>query len=120
MACANYDPPLVIDLLTREYALIDDRKYIGEMAIEVRTKIGEAMVRVTKTLNELTPKFKNQLLNPFLGQLNHPDELVRASCLSNLGEVCANLKYSLGMILDEVRGFIFIGIQPQISISPIY
>ncbi|TRY61857.1 hypothetical protein TCAL_11238 [Tigriopus californicus] len=102
VACANYDPALVIDVLTREYALIDDRKYIGEGAIEVRTKIGEALVRVTKTLNELTPKFKNQLLNPFLGQLNHPDELVRASSLSNLGEVCRNLKYSLGMILDEV------------------
>eukprot|EP00095_Tigriopus_kingsejongensis_P012027 maker-scaffold593_size129216-snap-gene-0.30 protein:Tk12027 transcript:maker-scaffold593_size129216-snap-gene-0.30-mRNA-1 annotation:"transmembrane and coiled-coil domain-containing protein 7" len=104
VACANYNPPVVIDLMTKEFALLDDRKFSGggDKAVELRTKVGEALVRVTKDLNELTPHYKNQLLNPFLSQMNHPDFLVRASALSNLGEVCRNLKYSVGMIIDEV------------------
>ena len=102
VACANDNPTVIIDLLTREFAQIEDRKHHGEKAVELRTKIGEALVRVTRSLNEMTPKFKNQLLNPFLGQMNHPDFLVRASCLSNLGEICRNLKFSVGSIIGEV------------------
>ena len=34
--------------------------------------------------------------------MSHPDELVRCSALSNLGEVCKNLKFSLGGIVQEL------------------
>ncbi len=93
----------MIDLLTREFANVDDRPHLKDKAMEIRTKLGEALVRVTKMLNELTPAYREKLVNPFLGQLNHPDHLVRASCLSNLGEVCKNLRFSVGNMLQEVK-----------------
>ena len=49
-----------------------------------------------------TPAHKNQLLNPFLAQLNHTDPLIRASSLSNLGEVLKNLQFAIGDIIHEI------------------
>merc|ERR1719471_2437215 len=71
-----------------------------EMA--VRTKVGEALVKITKELGEVTPKYKNLLLNSFFSAANDPDHLVRASSLSNMGEVVKNLRFSLGPITGEV------------------
>lgn len=104
VACASLSPDFVISLLTREFAQIDDRKSVGggDKAVELRTKIGEALVKVTMGLGEVTPKYRNDLINPFFGQLSHPDELVRCSALSNIGEVCKNLRFSLGGIVEEV------------------
>ena len=101
-ACSFHKPDIVINRLCREYAILDDAKYPGEKAIEIRTKIGEALVNITKILGEMTPAHKNKLLNPFLAQINHPDPLIRASSLSNLGEICKNLRFSLGGIVDEI------------------
>lgn len=103
VACAWHDPNAAVDLLAREFAHLDDRRHHSDRAVEIRTKIGEALVRVTRQLGELTPAFRNRLLNPFLSQMSHPDHLVRASCLSNLGELCKNLKFSLDGILSEVK-----------------
>lgn len=61
-----------MDRLTTEFALLDDKGYAGEKGIEVRTKIGEALVKTTKMLGELTPAYKNKLINPFLSQVGHP------------------------------------------------
>ena len=52
----------------------------------VRTKVGEALVKITKELGEVTPKYKNLLLNSFFSAANDPDHLVRASSLSNMGK----------------------------------
>ena len=104
MAAATLRPEMVISLLTREFAHIDERKCASEeeRAVELRTKIGEALARVTENLGEMTPKYRNELVNPFFGQMSHPDELVRCSALSNLGEVCKNLKFSLGGVVQEL------------------
>merc|ERR1712029_659072 len=50
----------------------------------------------------ITPKYINLLLNAFFSTANDPDHLVRASGLSNMGEVCKNLRFSLGPITGEV------------------
>ena len=102
--CSAYNPALVIDELTKQYGSLDEKAPSGGDALmEVRTKLGEALVKVTQILGELTPAHKNQLLNPVLGQLNHPDNLIRASALSNLGEICKHLKFSLANVIFEVR-----------------
>ena len=101
-ACSFYKPDVVITKLCREYALLDDNKYPGDKGLELRTKLGEALVNITKILGELTPAYKNKLLNPFLAQLNHPDPLIRASSLSNLGEICKNLRFALGNVVQEM------------------
>jgi hypothetical protein len=53
-------------------------------------------------LGELTPAYKNQLLNAFFSAASDPDAMVRASSLSNLGEVCRNLRFSLGSVAGEL------------------
>jgi len=102
-ACGDLRPGPVVDALTREFANVDDRKFEkADAAMELRTKLGEALVRLTRNLGEMTPAYRERLINPFLSQLSHPDPLVRASCLSNLGEVCQNLRFGLGGMTQEV------------------
>jgi hypothetical protein len=48
-------------------------------------------------------KYKAILLNTFLFGTKDEDNLIRASSLSNLGEVCRVLNYKLGTIVTEVR-----------------
>ena len=61
MAAASLRPEMVISLLTREFAHIDERKCASEeeRAVELRTKIGEALARVTENLGEMTPKYRD-------------------------------------------------------------
>jgi hypothetical protein len=47
-------------------------------------------------------KYKAILLNTFLFGTKDEDHLIRASSLSNLGEVCRVLNYKLGTIVTEV------------------
>jgi len=108
VSCARYRPELIIDCLTKEYSLVQTRKInaaaelTDDHSMAVRTKVGEALVKITQELGELTPKYKNVLLNSFFSVVNDPDVLVRASSLSNLGEVCKNLRFSLGHVTGEV------------------
>ena len=86
VACARYRADIVLEVLTKEFSLIQSRKQEEEETMAVRTKIGEALVKITKDLGEITPKYKNLLLNSFFSTANDPDPLVRASGLSNLGK----------------------------------
>merc|ERR1719270_1496875 len=107
VACARHRPEMVLDTLTKEFSMVQSRIVKVEEGAEddmmaVRTKVGEALVKITRDLGELTPKYKNLLLNSFFSAANDPDHLVRASSLSNMGEVCKNLRFSLGAITGEV------------------
>ena len=116
----RYNTEPVLDTLTKEFSLVNERKNIGEKSVEIRTKIGveydfktlkinlirclsrrSVSPRDSCELSELTPKYKNILLNTFFSS-NDPSPLVRSSSLSNLGEVCANLRFSLGGVAGEV------------------
>ena len=90
----------ILELLIKEY-LFERKSFDKNM--EVKTKIGEALVRITSCLGEMTVKHKNLLFNAFLNQSSHTDELVRTSAYSNMGQVCKNLKYGLGDIIQEVN-----------------
>jgi len=106
VSCGRYRPELVIECLTKEFCLVQDRNIKQEegedKVMAIRTKVGEALVRITKELGEVTPKYKNLLLNALFSAANDQDPLVRASSLSNMGEVCKNLRFSLGNIAGEV------------------
>jgi len=108
VSCGRHRPELVLDCLTKEFCLVQDRKITQEVeenedqAMAIRTRVGEALVKITRELGEVTPKYKNTLLNCFFSAANDPDSMVRASSLSNLGEVCRNLRFSLGGIAGEV------------------
>lgn len=53
---------------------------------------------------ELAPHLGRSLVGVFLQGTRDPDQSVRASSLSNLGELCQKLDYSLGPLAQEVRG----------------
>ena len=75
---------------------------IPERPPEVRLKVGEVLLKVVRQLGPLVPKYKNVLLHTFLRGTRDPDPFVRASSLSNLGDLCALLRYSLDSVIHEV------------------
>ncbi|KAF7262784.1 hypothetical protein GWI33_004125 [Rhynchophorus ferrugineus] len=92
-------PDTVLNTLCDEYADFTKRDKKWD---EVRMKLGEVLVRITKLLGEMGSKYKALLLNTFLNGTKDDDHLVRASALSNLGEICRVLGYKLGNIITEV------------------
>ncbi|XP_046687974.1 transport and Golgi organization protein 6 homolog [Homalodisca vitripennis] len=59
-------------------------------------------VLVIDTIGELVPVYKTELINAFLCGTRDEDFLVRASSLSNLGELCRVLGFRVGPIVAEV------------------
>uniref|UniRef100_A0A1B6LQH4 RNA polymerase II assembly factor Rtp1 C-terminal domain-containing protein n=1 Tax=Graphocephala atropunctata TaxID=36148 RepID=A0A1B6LQH4_9HEMI len=88
-------PDSVILSLTEQFSR-------STLAAETRLKVGEALIRVTKFLGELVPVYKTELINAFLCGTRDEDFLVRASSLSNLGELCRVLGFRVGLIVAEV------------------
>ena len=106
---ARHSPDQVLEVLTREFALVGERKMERseeddgeEKEMKIRTKVGEALVQITRELGEVAPKYKTLLLNSFFSVANDSDSLVRASGLSLLGEICKLLRFSLGNMTAEL------------------
>ncbi|XP_061578283.1 transport and Golgi organization protein 6 homolog [Cololabis saira] len=73
-----------------------------ERSLETRLKVGEVLMRASRAMGELAPHLGRPLLGAFLQGTRDPDQSVRASSLSNLGELCQRLDYSLGPLAQEV------------------
>ncbi|XP_073419547.1 transport and Golgi organization protein 6 homolog isoform X2 [Dendrobates tinctorius] len=69
---------------------------------ETRMKVGEALMRCTRTLGDMVLQHKDSLIHAFLRGCRDPDKSIRASSLSNLGELCKQLQFSLGPVIHEV------------------
>ncbi|KAF9415969.1 hypothetical protein HW555_006601 [Spodoptera exigua] len=69
---------------------------------ELRMKIGDVIVKVTKRLGEMAVVHKTILLNTMLCAVNDTDPLIRTSALSNLAEIALVLHYKMGSIIYEV------------------
>lgn len=65
-------------------------------------KLGEALVRATRNCGELVPRYSQHLLSALLTGVKDPEPLVQASSLSNLGDVCQLLRFSLGPVVHEI------------------
>lgn len=89
------DPKLISELN-------DNERLVKQRPPEVRLKVGEALLQVVRLVGPLIPKYKNSLLNAFLRGTRDQDPYVRASCLQNLGELCALLRYSIESVAYEV------------------
>ncbi|CAH1183726.1 unnamed protein product [Phaedon cochleariae] len=99
-ALADIFPDTILNILCEEYS--DPSRTSTEGGHEIKMKLGECLVRVTRQLGEMAPKYKPLLLNTFLVGAKEDDDLMRASSLSNLGEICRALGYKLGTIVTEV------------------
>ncbi|MEQ2250980.1 hypothetical protein ILYODFUR_006395 [Ilyodon furcidens] len=71
-------------------------------SLETRLKVGEVLMRASRAMGELTPHLGRPLVSVFLQGTRDPDQSVRASSLSNLGELCQRLDYSLGPLAQEL------------------
>ncbi|XP_070686912.1 transport and Golgi organization protein 6 homolog [Pempheris klunzingeri] len=73
-----------------------------EHSLETRLKVGEVLMRASRAMGELAPHFGRPLVGVFLQGTRDPDQSVRASSLSNLGELCQRLDYALGPLAQEL------------------
>lgn len=65
---------------------------VDECATEKVIKIGEALVNLTTSLGDMLPFYCDRLVTAFLVNAKHPEPLIRSSALSNLAEVCGQMK----------------------------
>ncbi|XP_071423288.1 transport and Golgi organization protein 6 homolog [Pithys albifrons albifrons] len=71
-------------------------------AAVTRMKLGEVLMRVTRALGDMVFQHREPLIQAFLRGARDPDGALRASSLSNLGELCQHLGFQLGSIIQEV------------------
>ncbi|NXR60868.1 TNG6 protein, partial [Rhadina sibilatrix] len=74
----------------------------GAVAAVTRMKLGEVLMRVTRALGDMVFQHREPLIRAFLRGARDPDSALRASSLSNLGELCQHLGFQLGSIIQEV------------------
>ena len=73
-------------------------------SVEVRVKLGEALVEICRECGDTLPQYCELLVAALMcNVMNSEEPLVRASSLSNLADVCVLMKYSFPMIQLEVR-----------------
>jgi len=63
---------------------------------------GNSVVFVVGLLGPLIPHYRSLLLATCLRACKDPDPFIRASAISNLGQVCQHLHFSLGSVMHEV------------------
>ncbi|TDH09249.1 hypothetical protein EPR50_G00084890 [Perca flavescens] len=73
-----------------------------EHSLETRLKVGEVLMRASRAMGELAPHLGRPLVGVLLQGTRDPDQSVRASSLSNLGELCQKLDYALGTVAQEL------------------
>ena len=91
--------PRLIDLFRDPELEIENGEAIPS---EMRIKLGESIVKTSRSLGATIPKYRDILLGAFLQGAKDTDPLVRASSLSNLGEACKLLHFSLGNVIHEI------------------
>ncbi|XP_076476756.1 transport and golgi organization 6 isoform X2 [Bombus vancouverensis nearcticus] len=101
-ALATSYPEVVVRTLVQEYIDIPQRISGGDINVETRVKLGEILVKMTKSLGEMVSPYKNILINGFLCAIRDADSLMRASSLSCLAELCKVLGFRLGDDVIEV------------------
>ncbi|XP_048828666.1 transport and Golgi organization protein 6 homolog [Brienomyrus brachyistius] len=71
-------------------------------SLETRLKVGEVLMRASRALGDLAPHHGQPLIGAFLQGTRDADSTVRTSSLSNLGELCQRLHFSLGPLAQEL------------------
>lgn len=99
---ASIFPDDVVPLLAAEFADFEACRRKVPKSPELRMKLGEVLVKSSRDLGDMLPKYREPLLNAFLCGTRDEDKHVRASSLSNLGEVCRGLRYSVGRNIHEI------------------
>ena len=141
VALASRQPVQVLTILCREYAVFSKSHSTNKIdsetgqlranqssgreekttTVELRLKLGEALVRVSRECGEsLLSSHANVLLGAVLSNARDPHPLVRASALSNLADVCQLLGHSFGSVQHEVSGAVCVYNMLSLSLTKSY
>ncbi|XP_051513031.1 transport and Golgi organization protein 6 homolog isoform X1 [Myxocyprinus asiaticus] len=71
-------------------------------SLETCLKVGEVLMRASRAMGDLAPHYGRPLIGVFLNGTRDKRSSVRASSLSNLGELCQRLNFSLGPLAQEL------------------
>lgn len=93
-------PERILLRLQEEYQNVPSSQ--KERSLETRLKVGEVLMRASRAMGDLAPHHGRPLIGVFLRGTRDEDRSVRASCLSNLGELCQRLNYALGPWAEEL------------------
>ncbi|XP_029379716.1 transport and Golgi organization protein 6 homolog [Echeneis naucrates] len=102
-ALADSYPERILERLLKDFQHGPSlSKSSKEHSFETRLKLGEVLMRASRSMGELVPHLGYPMVAAFLQGTKDPDQSVRASCLSNLGELCQRLDYALGPFAEEL------------------
>ncbi|RNA06507.1 transport and Golgi organization 6 -like protein [Brachionus plicatilis] len=97
IALTVFDPKSTLDPLMEHFMSAN------KLNAEDRLKIGEVLTRTIRIFNELVPMYAPKLVDAFLWGLRvSDDEIFKSSCLSNLGETCKLLNFSIQVNINEI------------------
>ncbi|KAB5574851.1 hypothetical protein PHYPO_G00213890 [Pangasianodon hypophthalmus] len=100
---ADSFPEQILQRLLAEYQAAPNAASSSRgRCLETRLKVGEALMRASRAMGDLAPHYGRPLIGAFLSGTRDNDSSVRASCLSNLGELCQRLHFSLGPLAQEL------------------
>ncbi|XP_054155399.1 uncharacterized protein LOC128953890 [Oppia nitens] len=85
----------VLPVLTQEFT-------DNERPVEDRIKVGEVLVRLSKSIGEFAHHYSKQYIHCFLTGVKSSAPAIRISSLSNLGQFCGALKHALNSYIVEL------------------
>ncbi|KAK3603873.1 hypothetical protein CHS0354_042880 [Potamilus streckersoni] len=108
VALSDQNPDVVVPQLCSEFANFGATQSQIKRSSELRMKLGECLVKTCRKLGGTLPKYREMMLRAILSGCKDVDPFIRASSLSNLGEVCKLLNFSLGGVINEPFGYFWI------------
>ena len=71
-------------------------------------KVGEALMKSIRSCGPVLPRYTQIILASLLTGVKDGDGNVRASSLSNIGETCKLLRFSVQSVINEVSDMMYI------------
>lgn len=73
-----------------------------ELDIQQRINVGEVLVRLARQMNKMAPYYGHEVMIMLFEGTRDPDELIRMSSLTGIGEISKNLGDSLGKYIVDI------------------
>ena len=90
----------------------------GHRTAADRAKMAEVITRCVRRLHQFLPQFRDNFINSLLTGVGDDDELVRAACLSALGEVCKELRFSISNEIHTILKTVVDVVKADTKVEP--
>ena len=95
-------PTLAIQSTDDVLPILIDLFNDSERSVEERIKVGEVLVRLSKSIGDFGHHYSKQYINCFLIGVKSSEPAIRISSLSNLGQFCSSLRFALKPFIVEL------------------